>query len=272
MSEVWPPLSSPRGRGESDCEKADGGHDRRGVQEGILPGYRVDQPLDQRHDREGAERAGRGYDTEGGGPFFGGYHPGHRAQEDDVGRCAESETDQDSEGEEGQPGSGGDREEEEACRVQEGPGGDHPARPHMVGEHAGEGQPEQDVLQGHGEAEGLPARRQRLRHRLQEQSERLPGPHGDGDGDRADQEDEGGFLQNRGTRNDSGSALWPVAGNRRTLQQFWAGVGRTGGKEPSSIRGGEGYVGAPGWKGTGQGAAFRTCLRGVLCRFLDGQA
>ena len=203
MSEVWPPSPCPLRRRESDCEQADGGHDRRGVQEGSLPGYRVDQPLDQRDDGEGAERTGRGYDAEGSGPFFGGYHPGNGAEKDDVGGGAESEPDQGSEREEGQPGSGSQGEQDEAGRVQEGAGGHHPARPHVVGEHARERQPEQEVLQGHGQAEGLPARRQRLRHRLQEQSERLPGPHGDGDGDRADQDDEGGFFQDRGIRKDS---------------------------------------------------------------------
>ena len=250
MSEVCPPFSFPRRRRESDCEKADDPHHPRGVQQGGLPGYRVDQPLDQRDDGESSERAGRGNDAEGGGPFFGGYHPAHGAEKHDVGCGAECETDQGSEGEEGQPGDGGHGEQDETGRVQEGAGGHYPARPHVVGEHAGEGQPEQEVLQGHGEAETLPARRQRLRHRLQEQSERLAGPHGDGDDDRADQDDESGFFHDRGTRKSSGSE-WSVSGNRRRLQQNRADVDRTRIRQgTSSIRGGGGDMwGGPDFKG-----------------------
>ena len=185
-------LRCPR---EPEGEGGDGRHHGGAVQQCRLPGDGLDQPLDQRHDSEGAEGAGGGDDAEGGGPLLRGHDAGHGAEKDDVRGGAESQADQGSEGEEGEPGSAGHGEEGEAGGVEQGTPGHHPARADAVGEDPGNRQSEEDVLQGHGEAEGLAARGQRFRHRLQEQAEGLPRAHGDGDDDRADQDDEGGLLQ-----------------------------------------------------------------------------
>ena len=175
-------------------DQDDDGYCERGIQQGRLPLDGADQPLHARHHSEGPERSGSGDDTESRPPPLLRDHLRHGAEDDHVRRRAQRQADHHPEAQVQRGGRGSQRQQRKPHRVQGGADHDYPARTDAVGDHAGQRQPEHDVLHRHRQAEGLAPGGQGGRYRLQEQPERLPGPHRDGHGEGAEQDDHRGTL------------------------------------------------------------------------------
>lgn len=163
-----------------------GGQPRAGQQR-PAPAEAVHRDLGGRHEQELPDRAARRDDARGRAPASGRHHRHDRAEHDDEGDAGHGQPEQEAEGDGEAKGRRHEGRQREAEGVEEATACGDAAGPVSVRQRPDEGlgEPEDQVLHSHGEAEALAPDAEIQLHRPHEQAEPLAEAQGDRHDDRA---------------------------------------------------------------------------------------